>query len=93
VTLQTYRRAKLLSLAVVLWLANVTAWPGALGYLEPAKPTLLAITFVLVAHWLRVASSPLVVAFSLSFFLFTVAMFYFSPGAPLSRTTDKGEMR
>jgi hypothetical protein len=80
VTVQTPRRAKLLSVMVVLWLANVAAWPGGLGYLEPAKPTLLAIIFVLVAHWLRVASWLLVVAFGLSFFLFSVVMLYFSPG-------------
>jgi hypothetical protein len=89
-TAQTYKRAKLLLLTVVLWVANVTVWPGILGYLEPAKPTLLAIVFAVAAHRLRVASWPLVVSFSLSFFLFSVALFYFSPDTRLADNSASG---
>jgi hypothetical protein len=59
---------------------GLVPWPGVLGYMEPAKPTLLAVVFALVAHRLGVASWPLVVTFSLTFFLYSFAAFYFSPG-------------
>ena len=73
------RSAVLLALAGGIWLAGIVPWPGVLGYMEPAKPTLLAIVFALAAHRLRVGSWPLVVTFSHMFFLYSFAVFYFSP--------------
>jgi hypothetical protein len=73
------RSAILLALAGAIWSAGLVPWPGVLGYMEPAKPTLLAMVFALGAHRLGVASWPLVVTFSLTFFIYSFAMFYFSP--------------
>jgi NADH:ubiquinone oxidoreductase subunit 5 (subunit L)/multisubunit Na+/H+ antiporter MnhA subunit len=73
------RSAILLALAGGIWIAGLVPWPGVLGYMEPAKPTLLAMAFALGAHRLGVASWPLVVTFSLTFFIYSFAMFYFSP--------------
>jgi len=73
------RSAILLALAAGIWNAGFLLWPGVLGYMEPAKPTLLAIVFAVAAHRLGVASLPLVVTLSLTFFIYTFAVFYFSP--------------
>jgi hypothetical protein len=78
-TPRTRRSATLLALAGGIWIAGLVPWPGVLVYMEPAKPTLLAMVFALAAHRLGVASWPLVVTFSLTFFLYTFAVFYFSP--------------
>ena len=73
------RSAILLALAAGIWIAALVPWPGVLGYMDPAKPTLLAIVFALAAHRLGVASWPLVVTFSVTFFIYSFGMFYFSP--------------
>jgi hypothetical protein len=73
------RFALLSSLVALLWIASLLPLPGVFGYLEALQPTLVAIAFALAAHRLRVASWPLVVAFNLTFFLYSVAAFYFSP--------------
>jgi len=73
------RSVVLVLLAGVLWIASLVPWPGFLGYLDPAKPTLVAIAFALAAHRLGVASWPLVITFSLTFFFYSIAIFYFSP--------------
>ena len=73
------RSAILLALAGGILIAGIVSWPGVLGYMEPAKPTLLAMVFALAAHRLGVASWPRVVTFSLTFFIYSFAMFYFSP--------------
>src|SRR5271156_1619192 len=72
------RSAILLPLAAVLWIAGLIPWPGLVGYLDPAKPTLLAIVFALTAHRLGVASWLLVVTFSLTFFIYSFVVIYFS---------------
>lgn len=80
-TAQIRRLAILLPLAGAIWITGLIPWPGVLGYVEPAKPTILSVAFALTAHRLGVASWPLVVAFSLTFLIYSFAMFYFSPDA------------
>ena len=75
------RLAILLPLAGTIWITGLIPWPGVLGYLEPAKPTILTVAFALTTHRLGVASWPLVVSFSLTFFIYSFAMFYFSRDA------------
>jgi hypothetical protein len=92
---RTRRFVTLSTVAALLWIASLVPWPGVLGYLEPAKPTLIAIAFALTVHRLGVASWPLVVAFSLTFFIFSTAMFYFSPdlrGADVSDRSDNNRV-
>jgi len=78
---QMQRTATILALAGVLWIASLVPLPGVLGYLDPARPTILSIAFALLGKRLGVASWPLVVTFSLTFFLYSVVAFYFSPDA------------
>jgi hypothetical protein len=78
-TPRTRRFAVLLSVTALLWIAGLVPWPGVLGYLEPAKPSVIAMAFALIVHRLRTASWPLVVAFSLTFFLYNVVMLYYIP--------------
>lgn len=58
---------RLSALAAAVWIIYLMPWPFPL--VEPLKPTLCAVGFSLLAYRLRVASWPLVVAFSLTFFV------------------------
>jgi hypothetical protein len=67
------RRSTLLGVLVLtLWIANLVDWPF-VPYLDLAKPTLIAVAFVMLSHRLKVASWPVVITFSLSFFAFVTA--------------------
>jgi hypothetical protein len=70
-----------MALVAVLWVAYLAPWPGS-GVLEPLKPTLLAVAFALLALRLGVASWPLVIAFSLTFFVHGVIAAYVQSVGP-----------
>jgi len=75
---RTSRRAHALTLASLvagLWVVYLVPWPGP-GPVETVKPTLIAVTFVLLAQRFRVASWPVVLAFCMSFFLVGALQFY-----------------
>ena len=77
------RLLRLLALAAILWVIYLAPWPGP-GVLEPLKPTLVTVAFALLAQRLRVGSWPLVIAFSLTFFIHGVIAAYvqsLSPGS------------
>ena len=66
---------KLVALAAALWALYLVPW-SLIPWLEPFKPTLFSIAFAVLAHRLRVASWPVVVAFSLTFFVEGIAEVY-----------------
>jgi hypothetical protein len=70
-----------MALVAVLWVVYLTPWPGS-GVLEPLKPTLLAVAFALLAQRLGVASWPLVIAFSLTFFVHGIVAAYLQSAGP-----------
>lgn len=84
---------KLSVLAALLWILYLVPW-FPLAWVEPLKPTITSVAFVVLAQRLRVASWPVVVAFSLAFFVEGIAEAYAnsptlrepsSDGFPVSR--------
>jgi hypothetical protein len=72
---QFVRSLKLVALAGALWIAFVLTWPGP-AWLEPLKPTIIAVVFAILSRRLRVGSWPLTIAFSLTFFFYGVVITY-----------------
>jgi hypothetical protein len=68
---------KLAALTATLWTLYLVPWLPLLG-LEPLKPTLISVAFAVLAHRLRVAAWPVVLTFSLSFFVEGIAEVYFN---------------
>jgi hypothetical protein len=63
-----------------LWVIYLIPWRGP-APLDTAKPTLIAVAFVLLAQRLRVGSWPVVLAFCISFFLVGALQFYLGGGS------------
>jgi hypothetical protein len=83
---RTHRSIKVLGLCGTLWVVCLAPWPGP-AWLEATKPALLAAIFSLVSYRLGIDSWPLTIAFSLTFFLYSVAEFLgtaYYPGSDLS---------
>jgi hypothetical protein len=76
-TVQSQRRLKLLALAGVLWIGYLAPWPGP-WWLEPAKPSIVAIAFALLSVGLGVGSWPVTIVFSLTFFVYGIVVAGFS---------------
>ena len=65
------RSLKVLGLGGVLWVVCLVPLPGP-PWLETVKPALLAAVFSIVSCRVNVDSWPLIIAFSLTFFIYTV---------------------
>lgn len=80
---------KLLTLVATLWVLYLVPRPT-VAWLEPLKPTAISLAFTILAHRLRVASWPVVVAFSLTFFAEGVAEAYIN--GPATHETPSGNL-
>jgi hypothetical protein len=80
-------RLKIAGLTLVLWNLHFAPWPDLL-WIEPLRPTLMALAFVVLAWWLRVDSWPLTIVFCISFFFVEFLLTYvenLGPGGDLSQ--------
>jgi hypothetical protein len=69
---RTSRSIKVLGLCGMLWVICLVPWPGP-GWFEATKPAILAATFSVASYRLRIDSWALTIAFSLTFFFYSVA--------------------
>jgi hypothetical protein len=69
------RSLKLMALAGALWIVFVLPWPGP-AWVEPIKPTVIAVAFAVLSRRLRVGSWPLTITFCLMFFLYGIIVAY-----------------
>jgi hypothetical protein len=90
----TYSRGRLVvvsGLAVTFNVLYRLDWPGFwLG--GPLKPTLLVLAVVLAAHYLRVASWPLVLAFSLLPFVLGTLELLTNNSGPIAGGTPEAQL-
>jgi hypothetical protein len=91
----TYRAIKVLGLCGMLWVLCLVPWPGP-SWFEATKPAILAATFSVVSCRLRIDSWALTIAFSLTFFLYSVAELlvsaYYPSSNPSGSSSDAQSM-
>jgi hypothetical protein len=75
------RSLKVVALVVALWLPFLMPGHGP-AWLWPVGPTITAVAFALLSWYLRIGSWLLTIVFSLTFFLYAVAIAYASSLAP-----------
>jgi hypothetical protein len=77
-TLKHVRYFKLAALVATLWslylgISYLVPWPLDAWWIELLAPTIVSSVFAVLAHRLRVASWPVVISFSLAFFVEGIA--------------------
>jgi hypothetical protein len=78
-TLKHVRYLKLAALVATLWLLYLVPWSWWVPmpwWIAPLAPTITSVAFVVLAHRLRVASWPAIIAFSLAFYVEGIAESY-----------------